>query len=858
MKRARILAAVIPMAAIPVLGAAPIDADGDGYGDVWQMIYKATGLPHEGDPDGDGESNLAESKAGTNPFDPNSVLHPVSTADGGAWRISWQQVAGKSYAYQTSPRLSGWISSPAWTATATGISEITLPRSSPSNFFRIAVAEADTDRDGISDSEEYWLRFDPARANTERRTTPDSTRIRQGLTAANTLTLAVYDGDTSERWPEPAVIVIRRKGGLQPLAVNIALAGTASAGVDYNHPGTKFHLEAGQREAFVEIAPLPDNRHSEGTETVIATLLPGDGYTLGNRTNAAVNIADSPPGSAPSAEEAARFLIQAAFGPDQDSAEDADIIPENVEEVQAMGFGAWIDDQMTRPVGTLQPFVEWCEANASGMELYGDYKEFAWWNRAMGVPRLRPDSAGTQLPDPLRQRVAFALSQILVVSDRTEALAVEPRGLANYYDMLLSHSFGNYRDILHDVSLHPCMGLYLSHLGNRKPDQAGNIFPDENYAREIMQLFSIGLWMLNPDGSRKLDETGSPIPSYDNRQITEFARVFTGLAFGGANENFGLYPQDFTTPMKGWDAEHDLAPKTLLLGATTPARAASPGNTGTATMADVNAAIDNLFNHPNTAPFISIRLIQRLVTSNPSPAYIGRVAAVFEDNGSGIRGDMAAVVKAILMDPEARGYGFASRPDFGKVREPFLRCVNFAHAFNASAPAGFYALGSFTLDHNQEPLKSPSVFNFYLPTYAPPGPLTEYGLAGPEFQILNATSMHTGPNYFWNAVFGGLHRWGTAIGAHDVTLNLAPEMALNLPPGTDPDEPVPNVTPLDPDPLIRRIDLALTGGTLSPENHRIIREALQRVGAPTWEWPKQRLRLAIYLIVSSPEFNVIR
>ena len=390
-----------------------------------------------------------------------------------------------------------------------------------------------------------------------------------------------------------------------------------------------------------------------------------------------------------------------------------------------MGFAAWIDDQFTRPVGKLQPFVEWCLANGNANALYGDYKEYAWWNRAMGVPKLRPDATESQLPDPLRQRVAFALSQVLVISDRPEDLAVVPQGMANYYDVLLTHSFGNYRDLLRDVSLHPCMGMYLSHLGNRKPDPANNIFPDENYAREVMQLFSIGLWMLNPDGTRQLDPDGQPIPSYDNTNITEFARVFTGLAFGGTNVNFGLWPRDFTTPMKGWDAEHDLAPKSLLLGATTPARAASPGSTGTATLADVDAAIDNLFHHPNTGPFIAIRLIQRLVTSNPTPAYVGRVAAAFADNGSGVRGDMQAVVKAILLDPEARDYAALADPQFGKVREPFLRCVNFARAFNASAPAGFYALDAFTLDHIEEPLKSPSVFNFYLPTYSPPGPITD-------------------------------------------------------------------------------------------------------------------------------------
>ncbi len=337
--------------------------------------------------------------------------------------------------------------------------------------------------------------------------------------------------------------------------------------------------------------------------------------------------ADSPP----SAKAAARFLLQAAFGPDQDDPEDDDQIPENVEEVRQMGFAAWIDDQFTRPVGRLQPFVEWAAANENALQIYGDKKNYAWWNRAMGVPLLPPDAPPeqTQLPDPLRQRVAFAFSQIIVISDRLEDLAVEPVGMAHFYDHLLAHSFGNFRD--------------------------------------------------------------------------------------------------------------------LLRGQTTPARIASPGNTGTATMADVDAAIDNLFHHPDTGPFIGRQLIQRFVTSNPSPAYVGRVAAAFADNGAGVRGDLSAVIKTLLLDPEARDPARLADAAFGKLREPFLRCVNLARAFNATAQDGFYSLDAFNLDHLQQPFNSPSVFNFFLPTYSPPGPLTQAGLTAPGFQLVNDSSLHTPP-----------------------------------------------------------------------------------------------------------------
>jgi uncharacterized protein (DUF1800 family) len=492
---------------------------------------------------------------------------------------------------------------------------------------------------------------------------------------------------------------------------------------------------------FVEIHPHADSEDAEASETVILEITPSAGYVLGSATSAQISILNEPDGALPNAKAAARFLIQAAFGPDKDSGDDPDIIPENVEEVMSMGFEAWIEDQFTRPVGTLSPLVAWAKAQPGSAEIYNDVKNDAWWGRAMGVPKLRPDSTETQLPDPLRQRVAFALSQIFVISDRMEDLAVSPEGMVHFYDMLLEHAFGNYRDLLFHVSIHPCMGMYLSHLGNRKPDPVANVFPDENYAREIMQLFTIGLWELNPDGTRKLDEQGQPIPTYTNTDITEFARVFTGLSFGGPEStDFDLWPRSFVHYMKGWDSEHDCEPKTLLRGEQLPARAASPGSTGTATMADVDAAVGNLFHHPNTGPFVARLLIQRFVTSNPSPSYIERVAAAFADNGEGVRGDMKAVVKAILLDPEARDPIMLQDPTFGKMREPFLKCVNFARAFNASSEEGWYYLDAFNLDHAQQPFNSPSVFNFFLPNYSPPGVLAQNGLAAPEFQIVNAST----------------------------------------------------------------------------------------------------------------------
>jgi uncharacterized protein (DUF1800 family) len=372
-----------------------------------------------------------------------------------------------------------------------------------------------------------------------------------------------------------------------------------------------------------------------------------------------------------------------------------------------------------------------------------------------------------------------------------------------------------------------------------------------------MQLFSIGLWELNPDGTRKLNGQGQPIPTYNNDDITELARVFTGMAFGGSNVNFGLHPRDFSKPMKIWDEYHDCGAKTLIRGLQLPARTPSDGNAGTAGLADVQAAVDNLFNHPNVGPFIGLRLIQRFVTSNPSTGYVARVSAAFANNGSGVRGDMKAMIKAILLDPEARDASFMSSPTYGKLREPILRCVNFARAFNAASESGVYALDAFTLDHVQEPLKALSVFNFYLPGHSPPGDLTEMGLVAPEFQIINASSSVTAPNYFWNSVWGGLHRWGVSNPSNSVRLNLTQELAMVVPQAAVEDD-VPNMAPFDPDPLLRRLDLGLTGGRLTPQQFQIVRETLDRIPRPTWQWHREYLRVAIYLIVTSPDFCVQR
>jgi uncharacterized protein (DUF1800 family) len=661
-----------------------------------------------------------------------------------------------------------------------------------------------------------------------------------------------------EDWPDRGVIAIRREGGLKPVTVNFTLSGSATPGVDYmpSH-ASQITSPSGAREAWVELTPVNDVS-VEGQETVSLTITGGAGYSPGTTTSVTATLDDA--SVLPGAKAAARFLLQAAFGPDQDSTGDADIIPENVEEVMGAGYEAWINDQFTRPPGYLQPWVDWAALNASALELYGQWKQFSWWGRVMGSPKLRPDDTATQLPDPLRQRVAFALSEILVTSDRPETLAVEQRGMANYYDLLVQHAFGNCRDLLYDVATHPVMGDYLSHINNRKANPAQKIYPDENFAREIMQLFTIGLWELNQDGTRKVYPAGrllagQPIPTYTNADITELARVFTGMTF--ADKNFPGTNGDYKQRMKMWDDHHDCNAKTLLGGFTIPARTPSAGNTGTAGLADVNDAVGSLFNHANTGPFLSRLLIQRMVTSNPSPGYISRVAAAFDDNGSNVRSDMKAVIKAILLDTEARDPAMMDMPAWGRLREPFLRVVNLARAFNAFSTSGHYALDQFTLDHMQDPMSAPSVFNFFLPAHSPPGALAQAGLTAPEFQIINASSAISGPNHLWNAINGDLHRHGHGNQAYAVKLNSGIELAMVVPVAQIGQDTSPGAA-MDPDPLIRRIDLALTGGTLTPQQFQIIRGAMLRVSTGSWQWHRERLRLAICLVVTSADFNVFR
>jgi uncharacterized protein (DUF1800 family) len=456
-------------------------------------------------------------------------------------------------------------------------------------------------------------------------------------------------------------------------------------------------------------------------------------------------------------------------------------------------------------------------------------------------------------PDPVRQRIALALSEIFVISERFDLLFISPDGRASYYDMLLRNAFGNYRDLLMDVTRHPAMGLYLSHLNNRKSDPAVGRFPDENYAREVMQLFSIGLFELNLDGSRKLDAAGRPIPTYDNDDITEFAKIFTGLGPGGLGDTFGRELRfDTTAPMRMYDEWHEPGEKKLLGGVVVPA-----GQTGSR---DLEDAVDVLFQHPNVGPFFGRFLIQRLVTSNPSPEYIARVASKFNDNGSGVRGDMKAIIRAILFDPEASGE--SAGPRYGRLQEPFVRYVALCRMFRASSASGLFINSGFYADVflNQHAGAAPSVFNFFLPDYQPSGAIGEAGLVAPEFQITTDSTLIGMANFAMGITLLGNPMTNPADS--EVGQCLAAGTCDHLPEFLY--EPIgQNVVRLDlseeekvaddVNALLDHLDIVMTYGTLSDNTREALIPVVAAVPESVLHW---RVRTAVGLLMMSPDYVV--
>lgn len=513
------------------------------------------------------------------------------------------------------------------------------------------------------------------------------------------------------------------------------------------------------------------------------------------------------PGPDPPAslQQASRFLTRASFGPTE----------QEVQRLAVIGYTAWFDEQKAYPVSLERPTLS--SMAASNQDVYQNQRLDQWWKIALTKK------------DQLRQRMAFALSEILVVSDVASALAGDPIGMAEYYDTLARGALGNYRTLLEDVTKSPVMGRYLSMLKNQKADPANNIRPDENYAREVLQLFSIGLVKLNADGTPQLDGSNQPIPTYDQSVVEGFAQVFTGWNYAGADS--WEWPDENWQPMEAWEGYHETAAKTLLDGVVSPASQTA--------QADLSFALDLVFAHPNVGPFVARQLIQRLVTSNPSPEYVARAAAVFADDGTGVRGDLFAVAKAILTDVEAVN-GPSDHPDsFGKLREPLLAQTALWRAFHASPPGGLLRYWYPEDDFGQAPLRAGSVFNFFRPDFVPPGDAQQAGLAGPEFQIATEQRVTTGTNRFWECVFEGYA--GVSNPQPDIDLlHLDAEIALAT----------------DPAALVERLNQLLMSGQMSQEMRDIVVSMVEDTDGTTSTGRRQRVLEALYLIVTSPEFSV--
>lgn len=575
--------------------------------------------------------------------------------------------------------------------------------------------------------------------------------------------------------------------------------------------------------------PSPIQLGAGNHENVIVTSSSSEGTTQASNTIQEVGLL-------PNLTAASRFLGQATLGANM----------ENITITAEKGFSNWIDeqfalDQQMSVEEQTRYFTEWAldstyasGGDPDGVEPRLHYWHFAWWQNTM------------LSEDVLRNRIALALSEIFVISELPQLRDV-PLSLANYYDMLLKNSFGNFRDLLEDVTFHPAMGVYLTHMNNPKSAPSLNRFPDENYAREVMQLFTIGLYELNQDGSRKTQAGNMTlIPTYDDADIQAFAKVFTGMSWGDAFL-FGKRAQSeesYTVPMMMENFWHEPGEKQLLNGQIVPDR--NPVNG----LADVQDALDNLFNHPNVGPFIGHKLIQRLITSNPSPAYISRVAAAFNDNGQGVRGDMKAVIRAILLDEEARQCPNEDALK-GMLREPMVRYTHISKAFNAFSEEGTYrnSMNRFYQSTYQRPLGSSSVFNFFQTSYQPIGGIEENGLVAPEFQITNSVSIMGYANELNNWVMEGdnLMQYASLFNGEYISntkrVNLEISKEIQLGEEGKFDE------------LIDRLDLLLTHGQMTDRTKTIIREALDNF--PDSE--SDRIgRLAIYLTMISPDYLIIR
>ena len=527
-----------------------------------------------------------------------------------------------------------------------------------------------------------------------------------------------------------------------------------------------------------------------GTSSLsVAVLNPNPGGASSNTAAATINLA--------SATAAARLLDQATFGPTL-----ADI-----QNVQTIGIDAYITNQFNTPDTPLPNFPSPLPAVCLTANTPTVCEESEWWQVAL---------TGN---DQLRQRVAFTLSELFVISSDTDSATT----ITYYHNMLANDAFTNFSTIMNDVSLSPGMGAYLNMLNSAKAP-AGQI-ANENYPRELMQLFTIGLNELNPDGTLQLDGSGNPIPTYAEAQVQAFARAYTGWTYatstGGSPTSFPNKTPNYFAPMAAVESEHDATAKILLNGTVLP-----PGQTAEE---DLAGALSNIFNHPNVGPFVCTQLIQHLVKSNPSPAYVSRVAAVFANNGSGVRGDMQAVIRAILEDTEARAGDTNPLDDGGHLREPILWITNFLRAIgftNTDPNSSYYSLSNYSNNLNERPYRSGSVFNFFPPSYVIP----QTTLNAPEFDLENTASAILRLSLANTMVFNKITGFNVDLSATGTLGQIAAASPANL---------------------VDMLGLMFMHGQMPTDMRTEIINTISGLGTA------EQVRVAVFLVITSSQYKVM-
>ena len=506
--------------------------------------------------------------------------------------------------------------------------------------------------------------------------------------------------------------------------------------------------------------------------------------------------------------DAVRLAAQATFGP----------TVAVVRDIEQRGAAAWVDAQLQIPPSDLGTYPVVSEniavvcPNGSPSSCFRDnfspfLTQAAFFRNAISAP------------DQLRQRVAFALSQIVVVS----GAEVRPNyGLAEYEKLLLRDAFDTYRQLIEDVTLSPAMGRYLNMVNNDKPNPAKGTAPNENYAREVMQLFSIGLVQLRPDGSVVTDSSGVPVPTYDQDAVIGLAHVFTGWTYplqpGAAQRTHN--PAYYLGPMVAVASNHDTGAKAILGGVRIPA--------GQTPAADLAQALDALARHPNVGPFIGKQLIQALVTANPSPAYVARISAVWADDGHGVRGSLGAVVRAILLDPEARGE-VKTDPTYGRVKDPVLLLTGLGRALGVTTDGVYFASASSAVE--QPPYLSPTVFNFYPPDYT-----FQSSLVSPASALLDSGSVFTRANVAHQLLYAPPGRDPTVAGSTGTRIDLGDLAGYG------------GAT----EALVDSASALLLHGTLSSAARSRIVDAVNAQDASD---PDARVRAAAYLVLTSPLYQ---